>query len=207
MGDYTHCTFSAPGKGTFLPGNKAHPYVGRRGHLHEELECRLETVVPSERIVEVLNALRAAHPYEEPAIDIIPLDILSPSTSLGLCGELPQKMSLDTFARHVRTVLGLNHVRFFGNGRHVVKRVAVLGGAGGKEAGNLPSDIEVYVTGDIGYHDALLLQERGIAAVDAGHAGTEQCIVPVVAGFLKQRFKSLHITAHKEPETFQVIDD
>ena len=65
----------------------------------------------------------------------------------------------------------------------------------------------MYVTGDIGYHDALLLRERGIAAVDAGHAGTEQCIVPVVAGFLKRRFKSLRVTAHTEPETFQVIAD
>lgn len=164
-------------------------------------------MVDSEHIHEVLNALNRVHPYETPAIDIIPLENSIPPAGLGIWGELPETVSFDQFARHVRTALKRQYIRMAANGRRMVKQVAVLGGAGGSRAAHLPPNVEVYVTGDIGYHDALLLQERGIAVVDAGHDGTESGIVPVIAGFLKQRFKSLRITAHPESELFQVMAD
>ena len=73
IGDYDHCSWYAAGTGTFLPREGASPTVGRTGREQRVSELRLETVFPEELQDEVVAALRAAHPYEEPAFDIYPL--------------------------------------------------------------------------------------------------------------------------------------
>ena len=73
IGNYEHCSWYAAGTGTFLAGENAEPAIGERGREQRVSELRLETVFPEERQDEVVAALRAAHPYEEPAYDIYPL--------------------------------------------------------------------------------------------------------------------------------------
>jgi hypothetical protein len=73
IGDYTHCSWYTEGTGTFLGGESTSPNVGRAGHEERVAELRLETVYPIEREAEVVEALCAAHPYEEPAFDLYPL--------------------------------------------------------------------------------------------------------------------------------------
>ncbi len=70
IGDYERCSWYAAGTGTFLGGESTDPSVGQRGTEERVAELRLETVFPSERQDDVLAALRAAHPYEEPAYDV-----------------------------------------------------------------------------------------------------------------------------------------
>jgi len=70
IGEYTKCSWYAEGTGTFLGGEGTNPAVGAAGREQRVAELRLETVFPSERQDEVLAALRAAHPYEEPAFDV-----------------------------------------------------------------------------------------------------------------------------------------
>ncbi len=73
IGEYDRCSWYAEGTGTFLPGDAAAPTVGERGREERVPELRLETVYPVEREEDVVRALRAAHPYEEPAFDLYPL--------------------------------------------------------------------------------------------------------------------------------------
>jgi len=73
IGNYERCSFYTEGTGTFLGGEGSSPAVGRPGLEQRVAELRLETVYPEERHEEVIAALRAAHPYEEPAFDIYPL--------------------------------------------------------------------------------------------------------------------------------------
>ena len=73
IGKYERCSWYTPGTGTFLAGEGASPAIGEVGHEEHVPELRLETVYPVEREAEVLAALRAAHPYEEPAFDLYPL--------------------------------------------------------------------------------------------------------------------------------------
>jgi hypothetical protein len=73
IGDYEHCSWYASGTGTFLGGESTDPSVGQRGKEQRIAELRVETVVPSQLVSEVVAALRAAHPYEEPAYDVYPL--------------------------------------------------------------------------------------------------------------------------------------
>jgi len=73
IGEYERCSWYAEGTGTFLGGESTEPSVGRAGREERVAELRLETVYPVERETEVVAALRAAHPYEEPAFDLYPL--------------------------------------------------------------------------------------------------------------------------------------
>jgi hypothetical protein len=73
IGDYERCSWYTEGKGTFLAGEGADPSVGEKGQEERVPELRLETVFPEDRQDEVVAALRAAHPYEEPAFDVYPL--------------------------------------------------------------------------------------------------------------------------------------
>jgi hypothetical protein len=73
IGAYERCSWFAPGTGTFFGDDTTHPAVGGAGREERVAELRVETVVPDERLVEVVAALRAAHPYEEPAYDVYPL--------------------------------------------------------------------------------------------------------------------------------------
>jgi hypothetical protein len=73
IGDYERCSWYTPGTGTFLGGEATAPSIGERGREERVPELRLETVFPAERQPEVVAALRAAHPYEEPAFDVYDL--------------------------------------------------------------------------------------------------------------------------------------
>jgi hypothetical protein len=73
IGGYERCSWYAEGTGTFLGGEGTVPAVGERGVEERVAELRLETVFPAERHDEVVAALRAAHPYEEPAFDVYEL--------------------------------------------------------------------------------------------------------------------------------------
>lgn len=73
IGDYERCCWYASGTGTFLGGAGTSPAVGQRGVEERVAELRVETVVSGERLRAVVDALVAAHPYEEVAYDVYPL--------------------------------------------------------------------------------------------------------------------------------------
>ena len=73
IGGYERCSWYTQGTGTFLGGGGTNPAVGERGVEERVDELRLETVFPAERHNDVIAALRAAHPYEEPAFDVYEL--------------------------------------------------------------------------------------------------------------------------------------
>jgi dinuclear metal center YbgI/SA1388 family protein len=205
IGDYTECSFSSHGHGTFLPHENANPFAGRIGTLSEEPEIRFETLLPSEHTPAIIRALRGAHPYEEPAFDIIPQEMENPVYSLGLRGELAKPISLDSFAKRIKQKLDISHVRVTGKGTDKVKYIAVMGGAGGDSADNIPDGVDVFVTGDVKYHKALDAADAGLNMIDAGHHGTEKWIVPAIADYLKKNLKGLKVAAYMEPDPFRVI--
>ena len=175
IGDYTHCTFRSPGTGTFFGGEGTEPYAGEKGRLERVRELRLETVVPAHLVRGAVAAIRASHPYEEPAFDVYPVDGHPEGCGYGRLGRLPEPLSPEEFAGHVSDSLGFP-VRLVSDptpGRPV-ESVAVLGGSGGSFlAQAAASGADAYVTGDLSYHDALLAESMGLVAVDAGHAPTE----------------------------------
>ena len=73
IGNYTHCSMSTKCVGTFKPTDEANPYIGERNNLEFVEEEKLEVVCDVNIVKNVISKLREVHPYEEPAIDIIPL--------------------------------------------------------------------------------------------------------------------------------------
>jgi hypothetical protein len=73
IGDYERCSWYTEGTGTFLAREGADPTIGEVGKEERVPELRLETVYPDEAHDAVVAALRTAHPYEEPAFDVVPL--------------------------------------------------------------------------------------------------------------------------------------
>ncbi|MEI8187552.1 MAG: hypothetical protein WCG30_01230 [Candidatus Saccharibacteria bacterium] len=73
IGNYSHCSFSVKGIGRFLPENGANPAIGEVGKPEEVLEERIEVTCEADKLKNVIDAIRKAHPYEEPAIDIYPM--------------------------------------------------------------------------------------------------------------------------------------
>lgn len=73
VGDYTHCAFTSTGNGRFKPADTAQPHVGQIGQINTEPETRIETFCDRQSARAVVQAIRSAHPYEEPVIYIVPI--------------------------------------------------------------------------------------------------------------------------------------
>jgi ribonuclease HI len=98
IGNYERCSWYTEGTGTFLGGESTAPSVGQPGREERVAELRLETVYPSEREMEVVNALRDAHPYEEPAFDLYVLaDSVARATTT--MSEVKARLSTDGGSR------------------------------------------------------------------------------------------------------------
>ena len=76
IGNYSHCSFTVKGTGRFKPEAGANPAIGVVGRLEAVEEERIETVCEDAKLKDVLAAIRRVHPYEEPAIDVYPLDVI-----------------------------------------------------------------------------------------------------------------------------------
>ncbi|MFD3447704.1 Nif3-like dinuclear metal center hexameric protein [Microbacteriaceae bacterium 4G12] len=170
MGKYSHCTYNSEGIGTFLPQVGATPYIGAQGTLEKVEEVRIETIIPASLQRSVIQAMLKAHPYEEVAYDIYPLENTGNILGLGKIGKLAQEMTLEQFALHVKKCLDVKGVRVVGNMQDRIRKVAVVGGDGNKYINQAKfKGADVYVTGDLYYHvahDAMMLD---LNVVDPGH--------------------------------------
>jgi hypothetical protein len=185
IGDYDRCAFTSPGEGTFRPGPGAHPVIGRPGDVEVVKESRVEMVMDRRDRDAVVAALRASHPYEEPAFDVLELAAWAADRGAGRLGTLPAAMSLADFAERVVASLPPTAVgaRVSGDPDRQVRRVAVAGGAGDFLLGDArESGADVYVTSDLRHHPASELREHPGAPclVDVAHWAAEWTWLPVV---------------------------
>ena len=173
IGDYTECTFRTRGTGTFRGGDETNPYLGESGRLEKVDEVRVETVVAGHLAGRAAEAATAAHPYEEAALDVYPVEGRPEGCGYGRLGVLPEPLSPEELREHVSGSLAFP-ARLVADAGVSIQRVAVLGGSGGSFIPEVAATgAEAYVTGDIDYHDALLAGSLGLTVIDAGHAATE----------------------------------
>ena len=189
LGDYDSASWSAAGEGRFRPLDGATPAIGRVGDLEVVDEVRVEVVAPRGRRTAVVRALLAAHPYEEPAFDVVPLaDPGLATTGTGRIGAVDET-TLEQFAARVAEALpATTHgVRVAGDPQRPVRRVAVCGGAGDFLLDELAhSDVDAYVTSDLRHHRAgEFVEHGGPALVDVAHWAAEWTWLPVVEARLR----------------------
>jgi dinuclear metal center YbgI/SA1388 family protein len=173
IGDYTECTFRTRGTGTFRGGDETNPYLGESGRLEKVDEVRIETLVAGHVAGRAAQAATAAHPYEEIAFDVYPVEGTPEDCGYGRLGTLSEPVTPEELREHVSGSLGFP-ARLVAEAGGSIQRVAVLGGSGGSFIPEVAAaGADAYVTGDIDYHDALLAESLGLTVIDAGHAATE----------------------------------
>ncbi|HLR99604.1 Nif3-like dinuclear metal center hexameric protein [Mycolicibacillus parakoreensis] len=192
IGDYTHCSWSVTGTGQFLPMDGAAPTIGAVGTVEHVAEDRVEVVAPVRDRARVLAALRAAHPFEEPAFDIYAMQPAPADVGLGRIAVLDRPEPLRAFAARVRDALPATSwgVRAAGDPDATVARVAVCGGAGDSLLATVAaSDVQAYVTADLRHHPA---DEHGrassVALVDVAHWASEYPWCHQAASLLRAAF-------------------
>ncbi|BBZ29203.1 GTP cyclohydrolase 1 type 2 [Mycolicibacterium madagascariense] len=177
IGDYAHCSWSVAGSGQFLPLDGASPAIGTVGSVEHVAEDRIEMVAPAGRRGAVLAALRAAHPYEEPAFDVLALAPLPSDVGIGRICALPARETLSQFVSRVSRGLPATSwgVRAAGDPDAVIGRVAVCGGAGDSLLHTVASaGVDAYVTADLRHHPAdEHLRVSDVALVDVAHWASE----------------------------------
>ena len=198
IGEYDACSFTSEGTGRFRPGDAASPAIGEAGRLEAVDEVRIEAVVPQWAVGGVLRSVRSAHPYEEPAVDVYPLEGRATRQGYGAVGTLDAPEPLADFLGRVRDALGAGALRYVGDDGQTVERVAVCGGSGlSFLPAALAAGADAYVTADVTYHRFFeALGPDGtprIALVDAGHYETEAVTERLIADHLRQRHAGLAV--------------
>ena len=195
IGDYERCAWTVDGIGTFRPLDGAHPAIGTVGRTEVLGETRVEMIVPTARRGAVVSAMRAAHPYEEPAFDLLAQVPVPTRRGTGRVGTLAGPTSLREFTAHAAAVLPATAwgVRAAGDPDRIVQTVAVSGGAGGSLAGVARRrGADVLLTADLKHHPTVEeVSERGvngIALIDAAHWATESPWLDEVAVRLRDHF-------------------
>jgi len=189
IGNYGRCAFLAHGLGSFCPRPGAKPTVGRTGRQEVVEELRLEVICPRDKVSAVCEAVAAAHSYETPAIDVYPLEDFPAGCGGGRVGTLGRPMTVRSIVARLKKATGAPHVQVaspagLGPPRaagksdslgRLVRRVAVFTGAGGSAwSAAAAAGATLYVTGEMGYHDALEAVARGLTVLCLGHGHSER---------------------------------
>lgn len=172
IGKYTRCAFQGTGTGTFEALENSSPSIGQAGERSTVEETRIEMVCPSHLVTAVTRAVREAHPYEEPAIDVYPLKP-NKGQQGGRVGQLSNEASLLEFSRLVDSELRTRSL-CWGDPNKVIRTVAVAGGAAdGEWRSAQAAGADILITGEVKQHVALEASESGFAIMAAGHYATE----------------------------------
>lgn len=192
VGDYDRCCWQTSGVGRFRPGDGAHPAIGSVGLDEQVAEDRIELVARRSLRRAVAEALRAAHPYEEPAFDLLEIAAIPTDTGLGRIGELDTPMTLREFTARVgdRLPATAAGVRAAGAPDAMVRRVAVCGGAGDSLLDAVrAASVDVYVTSDLRHHPVdEHLRAGGCPVIDVAHWAGEFPWCTQVCEILDARF-------------------
>jgi dinuclear metal center YbgI/SA1388 family protein len=209
IGHYTRCSFRTTGTGTFMGDETTDPAVGRAGKYEQSAEVKIETLCPIARLPEIVAALRAAHPYEEPAFDLIQLAAPPPSVTIGQgrIGDLAPT-ALAILLMRIKQDLSLMHLLVAGpSGERTIERAAVLAGAGREHLKDaIEQGAQLYLTGEIPHHEALAAARAGVTVVATLHSNSERASLARLRDRLAEAAPAVPVllsTADRDP--FQIL--
>jgi len=193
IGNYDSCGFNLVGKGTFKGSDNTTPFVGEKNKLHTEEEVRFETILPKNLKSTVVKALIKAHPYEEVAYDLYPIENEWPTTGIGMYGELAEELDELEFLTLLKNTFNcgcIRHTELLGK---KIKKIALCGGAGSFLLNNAKAvGADIFVTGDFKYHQFFDAEKQLIIA-DIGHFESEQYTKEVFFEILTKKFSNFAI--------------
>ena len=193
IGQYSECSFSAEGNGTFKAGENTKPFVGEKGERHQEKEMKVEVIFPSFNESKIISAIKKAHPYEEVAYDIVALDNNAEGWGAGMYGELATAMEPKAFMELLKKSFNVPVVRHTSIPGKKVQKVALCGGAGSFLISKaLAIGMDAYVSADIKYHEFFDANDR-LLICDIGHFESEQYTIDLLQEVLAQKFTTFAV--------------
>ena len=193
VGQYDQCSFQLKGEGNYRALEGAQPFAGRKNQLHHEEEIRLETIFPAHLQDQIIQELIATHPYEEVAYDIYSLENDTGTTGAGIIGELEKAEDEKAFLNRLKALTSAKSIRYTSLRSKTIRKVALCGGSG---AFLIPfakaAKADIYITGDIKYHEFFDAEEEMIIA-DLGHYESEQFTVELLFDFIKENFPTFAV--------------
>lgn len=197
IGNYDQCSYRVTGTGTFFPRSGANPTIGQVGRREEVAEFRLEVLVPEAKTAACVAAAVAAHSYEEPALDVYPLAAVAQGGE-GRVGELPAPVSLAELAATMKTKLKSPMMQVVGDQGRLVRRVAVACGAAGEFLTDaIRAEADLFLTGEVRFHEALAADAAGIGLLLPGHYASERPGVEDLADRLAAEFPAATVWASR----------
>ena len=197
IGDYSECSFSSNGEGTFMPLENANPYIGEIGKRKIEEECRVEVLVENFNLSAVVSAMIKAHPYEEVAYDCIKVKKSHREIGSGMIGDLENSVNVLEWMKELKSVMKCDALKYTNLHKEKVKKIAICGGSGSfllQDAIN--SGADVFVTSDYKYHQ-FFDAEGKIIIVDIGHYESEHLTINYLASIIKEKFTTFAVLLTK----------
>jgi dinuclear metal center YbgI/SA1388 family protein len=193
IGNYDCCSYNIHGEGTFRASDKASPFVGEIDKLHTEHEVRIEVIFPEYLGKRLIKSLILAHPYEEVAYDIYPLNNTVSGSGAGMIGEIETETDLMEFLNCVKSVTGLPLIRHSKDTGRKIKSVAVCTGSGSFLIHDaIRAGADILLTADLKYHDFFEADSNLILA-DIGHYESEQFVKEWIYSILIEKFPTFAI--------------
>ncbi len=198
IGEYDFCTFSTPGEGTFRGGKNARPFIGKPGRLERAREARLETIFPAGLRAQVLETLMRVHPYEEIAYDLYAVEQgpagrgLVRGLGYGFWGEFSRPRTFSEVERSVRSLFNIDGFWLTPSApssarKASIKRVAFVAGKGASFlSAAQKSGVDLFITGEAGYHVALDGSRRGMTVMELGHRESERFFITTMETWLRE---------------------
>ncbi|MEM1340072.1 MAG: Nif3-like dinuclear metal center hexameric protein [Bacteroidota bacterium] len=193
MGNYSNCSFTLEGKGSFKAGVEAYPAVGVKGETHFEEETQINITFPTGVENKILKTLFKWHPYEEVAYEITALTNKNQHMGMGMIGELDKPMEEMAFLAFLKNKMKASSVRHSKVLGKPIQKVAVLGGSGAFAIQNAKAKgADIYITADLKYHQFYEAEDALILA-DIGHFETEQFTKQLLVDFLNEKIPNFAV--------------
>ena len=188
IGNYDYCGYTTDGMGSFRGNENTNPFVGEKSQIHHEKEIRFETIFHAHIQGKIIQALLQAHPYEEVAYDIYPLDNKTENVGMGMIGELAKPISEMDFLYILKSTFNAGIIKHTALKNTPVKKVAVCGGAGSFLLSTaIAMEADFFISGDFKYHQ-FFEAENKIVIADIGHFESEQFTKELFYELLMKKF-------------------
>lgn len=193
IGNYSECSFSTEGTGSFKAGAGSQPVIGNIGERHLEKETRLEVIFPAWLNNQVVRAMKDNHPYEEVAYDLYPLSNSYQNTGSGLTGELETETDAKELLLKLKNIFNIPVIKHTALNGKLVKKLAICGGAGSFLTGAaIAAGVDMYITADMKYHEFFDADNQLVLA-DIGHYESEQFTIDLLFDILRQKFPNFAV--------------
>lgn len=194
IGAYSGCTFTTgEGEGTFVPLEGSNSYLGEKGILEKVKECQVSFMGTNVEIKHILKAIGEVHPYEEVAVDVIKLQNMTKKYGIGRYGKLKEPITLEDWIKKVKAYFNIEYLRITDSSSRMIEKVAICSGAGSEFIGCAARVADVYITGDLKFHEGQMAKSLGVVVLDVGHYASEQMALKPIGRCIKQHFNNCDV--------------